>query len=163
MPTGNATNIAIWSTIEPGAGIVAGCLATLRPLLKRFLDTARSMRSSASRSTKENSRSSQASSNPKGFEGRHTPGRLRVDRYAGRADAIELKSDASRKGCSTDYILSQLNDEQHLEFDQHSLPSNHSRYNSTTKHSSRIIGDALPYDRRIPPPPGIEAQHSETV
>ncbi|OAG04040.1 uncharacterized protein CC84DRAFT_1057982, partial [Paraphaeosphaeria sporulosa] len=30
----NATNISIWSTIEPGVGIMAGCMATLRPLMK---------------------------------------------------------------------------------------------------------------------------------
>ncbi|KAF2437906.1 hypothetical protein P171DRAFT_526671 [Karstenula rhodostoma CBS 690.94] len=29
----NATNISIWSTIEPGVGIMAGCMATLRPLM----------------------------------------------------------------------------------------------------------------------------------
>ncbi|KAF1844233.1 uncharacterized protein K460DRAFT_317534 [Cucurbitaria berberidis CBS 394.84] len=37
----NAVNVAIWSTIEAGASIIAGCLATLRPLLKRFLTEAR--------------------------------------------------------------------------------------------------------------------------
>lgn len=30
-----AVNISTWSTIECGASIIAGCLATLRPLLKR--------------------------------------------------------------------------------------------------------------------------------
>lgn len=37
----NAVNVSIWSTIEAGASIMAGCLATLRPLLKRFLTTVR--------------------------------------------------------------------------------------------------------------------------
>lgn len=50
----NATNIAIWSTIECGASIIAGCLATLRPLLRRVFATAgtitKSLRSSNSRS-----------------------------------------------------------------------------------------------------------------
>lgn len=50
----NATNIAIWSTIECGASIIAGCLATLRPLLKRVFATAgtitKSLRSTNSRS-----------------------------------------------------------------------------------------------------------------
>jgi len=32
----NAVNISLWSTIEAGASIMAGCLATLRPLLKRI-------------------------------------------------------------------------------------------------------------------------------
>jgi hypothetical protein len=31
----NAANVSIWSTIEMGTGIVAGCLATMRPLFKR--------------------------------------------------------------------------------------------------------------------------------
>ncbi|KAF2033980.1 hypothetical protein EK21DRAFT_57466 [Setomelanomma holmii] len=35
----NAVNISIWSTIECGASIIAGCLATLRPLLKRITTT----------------------------------------------------------------------------------------------------------------------------
>ncbi|KAF2396227.1 hypothetical protein EJ06DRAFT_484040 [Trichodelitschia bisporula] len=33
----DATDIAVWSTIEPGLGIIAGCLATLRPLYRTFL------------------------------------------------------------------------------------------------------------------------------
>jgi hypothetical protein len=37
----NVVNISIWSTIEAGACIVAGCLATLRPLLKRAIHQAR--------------------------------------------------------------------------------------------------------------------------
>ncbi|OCL05656.1 hypothetical protein AOQ84DRAFT_298511 [Glonium stellatum] len=31
------TDIAIWSTVEPGIGITAGCIATLRPLLQLIL------------------------------------------------------------------------------------------------------------------------------
>lgn len=34
---GRTTDIAIWSTVEVGVGIVAGCAATLRPLLKLVL------------------------------------------------------------------------------------------------------------------------------
>ncbi|KAL6706069.1 hypothetical protein ACN47E_006171 [Coniothyrium glycines] len=37
----NAVNIAIWSTIEAGASIIAGCLATLRPFLKFMIRYAR--------------------------------------------------------------------------------------------------------------------------
>jgi len=37
----NAANISIWSTIELGTGIVAGSLATLRPLFKRLFYSAR--------------------------------------------------------------------------------------------------------------------------
>lgn len=32
--------LAIWSTVEPSLGIMAGCLATLRPLFRTFLQTA---------------------------------------------------------------------------------------------------------------------------
>lgn len=34
QPLGSFANIAIWSTVEPGMGITAGCLITLRPLFK---------------------------------------------------------------------------------------------------------------------------------
>ena len=37
----NAANISIWSTIELGIGIIAGSLATLRPLFKRLFYSAR--------------------------------------------------------------------------------------------------------------------------
>jgi len=37
----NVVNVAIWSTIEAGACIAAGCIATLRPLFKCALDRAR--------------------------------------------------------------------------------------------------------------------------
>jgi len=37
----SAVNISIWSTIELGAGIIAGSLATMRPLLKRMLKIGR--------------------------------------------------------------------------------------------------------------------------
>ncbi|KAH9870096.1 hypothetical protein J1614_007018 [Plenodomus biglobosus] len=37
----NAVNISIWSTIEAGASLIAGCLATLRPFLKRVIKLAR--------------------------------------------------------------------------------------------------------------------------
>lgn len=33
----NTTNVAIWTTVEVGVGITAGCFATLRPLMKRVL------------------------------------------------------------------------------------------------------------------------------
>ncbi|KAF2756963.1 hypothetical protein EJ05DRAFT_501502 [Pseudovirgaria hyperparasitica] len=36
----NASNLAFWSTIEPGIGIVAGSLATLRPLLRAAISLA---------------------------------------------------------------------------------------------------------------------------
>ncbi|KAF2874168.1 hypothetical protein BDV95DRAFT_604366 [Massariosphaeria phaeospora] len=53
----NAINIGIWSTIEPGAGIIAGCLATLRPFFKSFVNRALSIRSSTTHSVDNASRS----------------------------------------------------------------------------------------------------------
>ncbi|ORX94994.1 hypothetical protein BCR34DRAFT_203955 [Clohesyomyces aquaticus] len=61
----NATNIAIWSTIEPGAGIIAGCLATLRPFFKGFVNTARSVRSSKASKQASSARSNENSANQK--------------------------------------------------------------------------------------------------
>ena len=47
-----AGRIGIWSTIEPGLGIIAASLATLRPLCKSCLDRARSgIRSAGNRSS----------------------------------------------------------------------------------------------------------------
>jgi hypothetical protein len=37
----SATNISMWSTVECGASIIAGCLATLRPFLKSVIINAR--------------------------------------------------------------------------------------------------------------------------
>ncbi|KAK3059944.1 hypothetical protein LTS18_009685 [Coniosporium uncinatum] len=36
----NTTDVAIWSTVEPGIGITCCCIATLRPLLKLLLHKA---------------------------------------------------------------------------------------------------------------------------
>ena len=52
-----SVNIAIWSTIECGTSIVAGCLATLRPLLTRFIITAQSSTALGSSCIKQASRS----------------------------------------------------------------------------------------------------------
>lgn len=48
----NASSIAIVSTIEPGLGITAACLATLRPLFKSLLDHTRSQLSSGNEKNK---------------------------------------------------------------------------------------------------------------
>lgn len=45
----NATNISIWSTIEAGAGIMSGCMATLSPLVKQLSSQFRALRSLPSR------------------------------------------------------------------------------------------------------------------
>ncbi|KAI5246976.1 hypothetical protein E4T43_02453 [Aureobasidium subglaciale] len=48
----NASTIAIASTIEPGMGITAACMATLRPLFKSVLDCTRTHISSSSAKNK---------------------------------------------------------------------------------------------------------------
>jgi len=68
---GSFANIAIWSTVEPGVGITAGCLITLRPLFKRIRDKIRSASNSANANAKHPSSNSTdhskstTSSNPK--------------------------------------------------------------------------------------------------
>ncbi|RJE20601.1 integral membrane protein [Aspergillus sclerotialis] len=41
----NTTQISIWSNVEAGLGITAGCLTTLRPLFRAFRDTSSNSRS----------------------------------------------------------------------------------------------------------------------
>ena len=43
----STTNVAIWSTVEPGIGITAAALATLRPLFRSFLSRSKLFGSSA--------------------------------------------------------------------------------------------------------------------
>lgn len=54
----NTYQISIWSNVEAGLGITAGCLTTLRPLIRFFRDG-----SSASRSRNRNHRSFPLTSN----------------------------------------------------------------------------------------------------
>ncbi|KAF2008983.1 hypothetical protein BU24DRAFT_402303 [Aaosphaeria arxii CBS 175.79] len=113
----NAANIAIWSTIEPGAGIIAGCLATLRPLLKTCMTQARSMRSSASRTSKSLSPSLPSSN--KSSSRKYTTKNSTIntvsrqhavpatDTFDHYLRTIGMSSGASGKGESTDNILLQ--------------------------------------------------------
>lgn len=55
----NTYQISIWSNVEAGLGITAGCLSTLRPLIRFLRDS-----SSASRSRNRNPGSFPLSSNP---------------------------------------------------------------------------------------------------
>lgn len=52
----NATNCSIWSCIEPGTGIIAGNLATMRPLFTRFLNAAQSITKSGISSARQASK-----------------------------------------------------------------------------------------------------------
>ncbi|KAF2715623.1 hypothetical protein K504DRAFT_367257 [Pleomassaria siparia CBS 279.74] len=138
----NATNIAIWSTIEPGAGIIAGCLATLRPFLKRFVATARSVRSSASnlpkvsrsfRSNENSNARSTTESNARNGEltrSRRGTNTTNADVYASNNRVFELKSDVSKKNESQDFILAKTADveamqqEQSLDLERQSISQN---------------------------------------
>ncbi|KAF1927167.1 uncharacterized protein M421DRAFT_66014 [Didymella exigua CBS 183.55] len=116
----NATNIAIWSTIECGASIIAGCLATLRPLLKRMFATAgsitKSLRSSNSRSNDSSRQTTNSASlnTHLGSNGRK-PERASRDKptfaefIAEPGEVIELSnsSDAGDERESQDRILRQ--------------------------------------------------------
>jgi hypothetical protein len=43
------TSIALWSTVEPGIGIIAGSIATYRPLFRSFFCKLNSLRSGTNR------------------------------------------------------------------------------------------------------------------
>lgn len=57
----DATDVAIWSTVEPGMGITAASLATLRPLFRSFLTSTRFFASWYTSSGSLSSRPSRAS------------------------------------------------------------------------------------------------------
>ncbi|KAF1954760.1 hypothetical protein CC80DRAFT_115359 [Byssothecium circinans] len=113
----SATNVSIWSTIEPGTGIIAGSMAALRPLLKQAFATARFIRSTILQSHKTSNGSSQQQQS--GRES-HVDAEWRRARhqYQHRGDTntdiesqngdgglIEMRSDSSKKGGSTEDIL----------------------------------------------------------
>ena len=110
--TGNAVNVAIWSTIEPGAGIIAGCLATLRPLLKIALVRARSIKTGSSFSSfsvkrlSRSFRSNENSANQKSvIMSSDGTSNLNAGQPVNKEEpAIEMKSDV-RRGESSDLIL----------------------------------------------------------
>ncbi|KAF1986278.1 hypothetical protein K402DRAFT_421485 [Aulographum hederae CBS 113979] len=54
----STVDIAIWSTVEPGIGITAACIATLRPLLKQWSRTAVTLTAEAKTRSKSYSRKS---------------------------------------------------------------------------------------------------------
>ncbi|KAH6644592.1 hypothetical protein C7974DRAFT_23862 [Boeremia exigua] len=114
----NATNIAIWSTIECGASIIAGCLATLRPFLRRIFATAdtitKSIRSSTSRSNGSSKRTNESTSTNTHFgsnqsrnEGSITDKPTFAEFITEPGEAIELSSDAGGERESQDQILRQ--------------------------------------------------------
>ncbi|KAF2660064.1 hypothetical protein K491DRAFT_589929 [Lophiostoma macrostomum CBS 122681] len=170
----NATNIAIWSTVEPGAGIVAGCLATLRPLLKRFAATARSIRSSETRSAKHRSKSgrsmntsSNVKSTPESRERSSTDGNA-AEELTNTHQDIELRSGMSKKAESKDCILEQTYDDRPWlaqrsdspDLDTQSSRTYFSRQSSWTNRS-KATSDACILDRPLPPLP-LDLRHWES-
>ncbi|EDU43380.1 conserved hypothetical protein [Pyrenophora tritici-repentis Pt-1C-BFP] len=72
----NVVNVSIWSTIEAGACITAGCIATLRPLFKHVLHRARGSNALSGSNTttlSRSGRSTQQSYTPKSAHGSSTP------------------------------------------------------------------------------------------
>jgi hypothetical protein len=122
----NVVNISIWSTIEAGACIVAGCLATLRPLLKRAIHQAKESTAlsgcvkQVSKSIRSGSRS-QSNSNGSSttpqhdtttdLERKRSAATVAVDptflEYLARPgeEVIPLSSDIGNKRMSTEPIL----------------------------------------------------------
>ena len=185
MFLGDATNIAIWSTIEPGAGIIAGCLATFRPFLKTFVLTARSIRSSATRSTNEQIKSKQSTNNSSNVRSMYDGGvqpsnegyfdgdKDNFDARSKGDTTIELRPtwNRNRKAESTDCILEQAYTEDtwptqrnySLELDRQSSRTNVSRHSSRTSRS-RAMSDICSSDRSLPPlPPTIWRPGGESV
>lgn len=114
----NATNIAIWSTIECGASIIAGCMATLRPLLKRVFATAgsitKSLRSSntPSNASSRHTNHSALSKMQHDSKQRQTTGSCKdkptfAEFIAEPGGVIELSSDVGDERESQDCILGQ--------------------------------------------------------
>lgn len=122
----NATHIAIWSTIECGASIIAGCLATLRPLLKHLFATAgtltKSLRSSTSQSNGSSRRTNGSTSTDMHLSSNERkPGNLSTDKprfaefIAGSGEVIELSNVPGSRRESQDRIL-QEHEQSALEF-----------------------------------------------
>ncbi|KAF2740798.1 hypothetical protein EJ04DRAFT_518570 [Polyplosphaeria fusca] len=147
----NATNIAIWSTVEPGVGIIAGCLATLRPLLRSFLSKARLLQSEKHSSR---GRSGTGSSNRQRWsrsmhnmptEVGPAPNTLSID------IAYRLKSTISKRD-STDDILAAANDPF---LDWQSTRSRSLEIDRRSSRTSRTSKVSESRDRPLPPLPPL--------
>ena len=123
----NATNIGIWSTIECGASIVAGCLATLRPFFTGVFAKAGSITKSL-RSSNAQSRGSAGRTNNSASANTHIGSKDRkssttssgkpmyVDFVAGMDEVIELSSDAGGDRESQDCILWRQHEQPDFDF-----------------------------------------------
>ena len=117
----NATNIAIWSTIECGASIIAGCLATLRPLLRGVFSAAgsitKSLRSSNAQSNgsskltdRSTSTTTHLGSNERRDGGSNADKPTFAEFIAESGEVIEMSSDVGDERESQDRILRQDED-----------------------------------------------------
>lgn len=177
----NATNIAIWSTIECGASIIAGCLATLRPLLKRMFTTAgaitKSLRSSTSQSNGSSRRTdgststtTHISSNEQKRGDSCTDKPTFAEFIAERGEVIELSNHVGRERESQDRILREY-ERPALEFPWPAkviggsaepvryAPLHSKHRNWTSRHRVRAHGDA---SQRQPSAPSSSAQSADT-
>ncbi|KAF1994553.1 hypothetical protein P154DRAFT_28509 [Amniculicola lignicola CBS 123094] len=175
----NATNIAIWSTIEPGAGIIAGCLATLKPFLKRFIINAQSLHSSSSKPARGSSRSfpsNKQASQQKPTVASNSGGPVADSSYhemnpvlpIRKQYVIELKSEFIRPGGSTERIFDpeagdgnwQLRDTER----ELTLRSTRTRSTRTNRSKSESESDIHQSERPLPPlPPGPPQRGDENV
>ncbi|PVH99654.1 hypothetical protein DM02DRAFT_528532 [Periconia macrospinosa] len=99
------TNISIWSTIEPGAGIMAGCAATLRPLLKLAFEKVQSIRFPSTRSSNPGDPHSSDQKNHGSTQRRSRSGTNAEEDVEANRGIIEMQSAICKKNESTDCIL----------------------------------------------------------
>lgn len=170
----NATNIAIWSTIECGASIIAGCLATLRPLLKRLFAKAGSItKSLRSSNTQSNGSSRQAdhsadtsmgsASNTRKTENSSTDKPTFAEFIAERGEIIEMSSDTGGGRESQDRILCE-HEEPTLDFpwpvkviQSQNDPERTAPMHSKHRRTAASAGNSAPRPLSAPSSPGIFA------
>ncbi|KAK9424291.1 hypothetical protein SUNI508_13744 [Seiridium unicorne] len=95
----NIANIALWSIVESGIGIVAGSLATLRPLLKYIPFMQNTSNSDASKSNKTKQRGQSYKLDSLGRSGN---GVLQATCRGGRNESDDMSESASQKGILED-------------------------------------------------------------
>jgi hypothetical protein len=110
---GNATNVSVWSTIEAGAGIISGCMATLRPLVQYCSNEIHSLRSSISEPVVESQLTDFNSTSMDEKDGKNTQ-QIDSEGYRGGDSGLDVQRHDVRHytshstGCgSEEYILSQ--------------------------------------------------------
>ncbi|KAF2492430.1 hypothetical protein BU16DRAFT_114088 [Lophium mytilinum] len=157
----NATNNSIWSAIEPGVGIIAGSLATMRPLFKSFFTNVRDFTTSASQISKRMSRSFRSPPasgaensvlesqkhgsaylkpyNHSGTDSQHTRTTATAASKDGRSTEMNSDFSATQTGMSSEYIMTRNEDRDGpWSFDRNMLVT----------HNSGGSDDGIEVDRR---------------